>query len=207
MNNIHRVFIAINISENIKKYLCAVQDRYLELPARWMRPESLHITLVFLGNTSDQEVIDACKTVGEIATRHDPFDLKLDKICYGPLPSAAPPGRDEGGRGKAPRMVWALGEKSAELGALQTDLRNSFFETGQPDDSIESDEERFFSPHVTLARVKQTELYQMEREEVPVIDEKIGRTFMVESIELMESESKKGGPVYTVLESFKLGEQ
>jgi 2'-5' RNA ligase len=193
MNNLHRVFVAINISEKIKNYLCAAQDRYLELPARWARPENLHITLVFLGNTSDQEVIDVCDTVREIANRHDPFDLTLDRICYGPP-------------GKAPRMVWVNGAKSAELGALQTDLQNSFFETGQPDESIGSDEERFFVPHVTLARIKQTELHQMEREEVPVIDEEIDKTFMVESIEVMESESKKGGPVYTVLESFKLGE-
>ena len=192
MNNLHRVFIAIDIPEGIKNRLCAVQDQYLELPARWTRPENLHITLVFLGNTSDQEVIDVCKTAGEIAKRHDPFDLTLDKICYGPP-------------GKAPRMVWVTGEKSAELGALQADLQNTFFETGQPG-IIESDEERFFAPHVTLARIKQTELHQMEQEEVPAVNEEIGRTFMVESIEVMESELKKGGPKYTVLESFKLGE-
>jgi 2'-5' RNA ligase len=46
----------------------------------------------------------------------------------------------------------------------------------------------------------------MEREEVPRIDEPINHTFLVESIDVMESELKKGGPKYTILESLKLGE-
>jgi len=41
-------------------------------------------------------------------------------------------------------------------------LQNTFFETGQPG-IIESDEERFFAPHVTLARIKQTELHKWNR--------------------------------------------
>jgi len=194
----HRIFIAINLPEKIRKNLGEVQYRYSELPARWTRPDSFHVTLVFLGNTGDQEVMDVCRFAGEVARRHDPFDLTLDRICFGPA------GRD------LPRMVWAAGEKSPELGALQMDLQNTFFESGLSAEALanagQSEETRFFTPHVTLAKINRTELRQMDQEQAPRIDEKIGRTFLVESVEIMESESKKGGAVYTVLDSLKLGE-
>ncbi len=192
MANLHRVFIAINLSEKIRRDLAAFGDKYSDLPARWTKPENLHITLIFLGNANDEEVMDICKTTAEIAKRHDPFDVTLNRICYGP-------------EGKMPpRMVWATGSKSVELGSLQMDLNNEFFETG-----IRSEDEnsagREFTPHVTLARIKQNELRQMEQEELPRVDEGIHHTFLVDSIEVMESELKKGGPAYTVLESLKLG--
>ena len=201
MANLHRIFIAINLSERIKKELCAFQDKWLDLPARWTWPQNLHITLVFLGNTSDQEVIDICQTAAGIAKRHDPFELTLNRIIYGPP-------------GKEPRMVWAVGDKSAQLGALQIDLNNAFYETGNEstfakttaDAADEDAGSQPFAPHVTLARIKQFELHKMEKEEVPQINEDIRQTFLVESIEVMESELKRGGPAYTVLESLRLGE-
>ncbi|MFA6375824.1 MAG: RNA 2',3'-cyclic phosphodiesterase [Candidatus Paceibacterota bacterium] len=194
----HRVFIAISLPEKIRKLLGAVQDRYLDLPARWVWPDNFHVTLVFLGNTGDQEVMDVCRAAGEIARRHEPFDFTFDRVCYGPI------GKE------LPRMVWAVGEKSPGLNVLQMDLQNTFFESGLSAEALaeagHSDEEKSFTAHITLARLRQAELRQMDQEQALSIDEKIGRTFLVESIEVMESESKKGGMAYTVLESFKLGE-
>jgi 2'-5' RNA ligase len=192
MANLHRVFIGINLPEKIRKELNAYQDKWLDLPARWTWPESLHVTLVFLGNTSDQEVIDVCKTAAEVAKRHDPFDLVLDKICYGPPD-------------KMPRMVWATGRESGELGALQADLTNAFYESGI-NEADEDCDNHAFAPHVTLARIKQFELRKMEPEEIPKVDEEIYQTFLVESIDIMESELKRGGPQYSILESLNLGE-
>jgi 2'-5' RNA ligase len=193
MNNLHRVFIAINLPEKIKNRLGLFQDRWPELPAKWTRVESLHIALNFLGGANDQEVCEICQNVIEIAKRHDPFDLVLDRIVYGP-------------EGKIPpRMVWAMGEKSEELGRLQRDLENTLYEFAGADST--GGESIGFAPHVTLARLIQAGFRQMEVEEIPVVDEKINNVFLVESIEIMESELKRGGPKYTVLESVRLGEE
>jgi RNA 2',3'-cyclic 3'-phosphodiesterase len=192
MNNLHRIFIAINLSEKLRRELGALQNRWPELPARWDKPENLHITLVFLGNVNDQEVCDICAAAAEVGNRHEPFDLTVDKVSYGP-PKKFPP-----------RMVWAGGEISEELGALQKDLESALFEFSGGDYSESGG--YGFSPHITLARIEQFGLKKLEVEEIPDIDEKIERTFMVESIEVMESELKRGGPVYTVLESIKLGQ-
>jgi len=47
MNSLHRIFIAINLPANLKKELSMAQNRWPELPARWTKPENLHITLLF----------------------------------------------------------------------------------------------------------------------------------------------------------------
>lgn len=192
MNNLHRVFVAINLPDNLRRKLADFSAQYLDLPAKWVKPENLHITLSFLGSANDQEVCDICENVINVARRHEPFDVSLDRVSYGPA-------------GKMPpRMVWVMGEKSQEIGNLQKDLESSLFEFSGAR-YRENDEDYAFRPHITLARIIQTELRRMEFQEVPDINEKISCAFMAESIELMESEPKRGGPVYTVLESAKLG--
>ena len=96
-------------------------------------------------------------------------------------------------------MIWAEGEKSKELALLREDLEKSLTEKVRfvP-------ENRTFAPHITLARISAWEWKGIEPEERPEINEKIDLLFTVESIEVMESELHRGGPVYTILESFKL---
>ena len=65
-------------------------------------------------------------------------------------------------------------------------------------------ENRIFAPHITLARISAFEFRAVEPEEVPEVNEALDLPFTVESIEVMESEMKRGGPVYTVLESHQL---
>jgi len=192
MKNLHRIFIAINLPLKLQNELSAYQDQWLELPARWTRPENLHITLNYLGNANDEEICDICSLAAQVVKRHEPIEITLNRICYGPL------------RKFPPRMIWAVGEKSGTLGRLQMDFENTLHEFAGADSDTATD--CTFAPHVTLARVKQTELKMMEAEEIPVIDETIKRNFLVDSIEVMESEMKRGGPNYIILESIKLGE-
>ncbi|PIX88575.1 MAG: hypothetical protein COZ30_00470, partial [Candidatus Nealsonbacteria bacterium CG_4_10_14_3_um_filter_36_16] len=60
--------------------------------------------------------------------------------------------------------------------------------------------------HITLGRIKQWEFRQIEPEERPEVNEEINLTFEVNSIEVMESELKRGGSEYTILESFPFRE-
>ena len=65
-------------------------------------------------------------------------------------------------------------------------------------------EGRGFTPHITLARIREWEFRKIEPEERPEIEENIDLTFTVESIDVMESELKRGGPVYSIIESHNL---
>jgi 2'-5' RNA ligase len=98
-------------------------------------------------------------------------------------------------------MVWVEGEKSEELGDLRKDLQDLLLQKI----SYRPEEGRNFSPHITLARISEWEFKKFDLDERPEINEEIDLIFDVQSIEVMESELKRGGPVYTILESHTLG--
>lgn len=190
-----RIFIAINLPENIKKELVSYQEKIekmfdLEdsLPIRWTEKENLHITLAFLGYLSDQELSEICKILKTVSEINRPFSLTLNKIYYGPP-------------GKPPKMIWVAGEKSKELGKIQRDLENSL----ERKISGRKEEARPFSSHITLGRLKQWQFRKINPEERPYIYQEFSLIFDVPSIEIMESKLKPSGPGYFILESFGLG--
>jgi len=188
----HRIFIAINLPENVKKKLAECEDKWPELPVRWTKKENLHITLMFLGYLSEEELMEVINVTKDVGSRHASFTISLRKIIYGP-PKKMPP-----------RMVWIEGEKSEELGKLQNDLDNSLLTSTIKGSESEN---RPYAPHITLGRIKTWEFRKMETEERPEINEEINLNFEVDSIEVMESQLKRGGPEYTVLESWRLAEK
>lgn len=188
-----RLFISIDLPENLKKKLADFRKKWPDLPAQWTKDYNLHITLVFLGFVRDENLLDICNKAKEAVKGCEEFEIVLEKICYGPY-------------GKPPRMVWAEGGKSKGLAQLQANLEKEFFSgiNQNMEKYIPKTERKPFSPHITLARIKQIEFKRMEKEEIPIIDEKVSFSFPVSSIEIVESELKKGGPVYTILESIPL---
>ncbi len=187
----HRIFIAINLPKDIKKKLSDYQLKWLELPCRWTKKENLHITLVFLGYLSDEELLEVCNIVKEVASRNNSFLINLKKILYGP-PKKIPP-----------RMVWLEGGKSEEMGKLQKDLENSLFTSSIK--GVEK-EARPYSPHITLGRIKTWEWKRIEPDERPEVNEETTLRFEVNSIEVMESNLKRGAPEYIIIESLPLAQ-
>lgn len=183
-----RVFIAINLPEDIKKELISYQSRWPDLPCRWTKKENLHVTLAFLGYLADEEILKTCKIAKEAASRNESFFINLKKIIYGPPK-------------KTPRMVWAEGEKSIELGKLQKDLESSLAGLST---ELENERGRGYVFHITLGRLRQWEFRQIEPEERPQVNEEINLSFEVNSIEVMESQLKRGGAEYTILEKCPL---
>lgn len=181
----HRTFIAVNLPENIKIKLAEYEDKWFDLPVRWTKKENLHITLVFLGYLNDQELLETINLAESVASENEPFSINLNKIVYGP-PKKMPP-----------RMVWAEGQESQELADLQNGLENSILGGRER-------KAKPFSPHITLGRMKTWEFRKLDPEERPDINEQISFNFEVNSIEVMESRLKRGGPEYIVLESCPL---
>lgn len=193
--------MAINLPRDIKKELYLHQKKWPELsrsqsdrgsstgsgPAKWVTQDNLHITLVFLGYLSDLQVGEACLVLKEVLQKYNSFELKLSKITYGPV------GKPQ------PRMVWVEGERNKQLSLIKKDLQVSLLEKINF-----APEKKAFNPHITLARLNAFEWRAMELEERPEINENIELPFVVESIELMESQLKRGGPIYTAIESFSL---
>ncbi|MDI6785827.1 MAG: 2'-5' RNA ligase family protein, partial [bacterium] len=64
-----RAFIAINIEEHVKKELCLLMNKLRndDNQIRWVKKESLHLTLKFLGNISIFQIEDIYKKLQLIA--------------------------------------------------------------------------------------------------------------------------------------------
>ena len=105
-----RIFIAINLPENIKSRLSSYRDKWPDLPVRWTKKENLHITLEFLGYLIDEELMELFQKTKELALKNKSFSIRLNKICYGP------PAKNS--QQRAPRMVWVTGEKTKEFNLL-----------------------------------------------------------------------------------------
>jgi len=172
--NKHRIFIAINLPKEVKQELS--KYRWEDLPCKWTKEDNLHITLEFLGYITDEQLGEVLKETREFAEGLESFEIKLDKIVYGP----------------SNKYVWAVGPKVEKLDLIPA--RNAT----QAKHSVAG------GPHITLARIKKWDWQRIELDERPVIDEDIEITFSVNSIDVMESVLKKTGPEYTIIESFKL---
>lgn len=192
----HRIFIAINLPEKIKNGLENLGKETAELfpeetsrgLIRWVKKDNLHITLLFLGYLKEENIPQICQIVNQIAKTQNPFSLEFKKILYGP-PNKIPP-----------RLIWVELEKSRELTEIVKKLRQKVEEIGV----LEKMEKREFSPHITLGRIRTWQWKRIEPEERPDIEKDISLNFEVHSIELMESQLKRTGAEYTILETCNL---
>lgn len=185
-----RIFIAINLPDALKEKLILFKKRWYFLPAKWVKKENLHLTLLFLGYLRDEKLPKIFEISQEVAQRHKKFSLCLQKVILAPK------------QDKIPRMIWVELERSENLQNLQSDLENSLILAKIPFQK----ETRQFSPHLTLCRIRKWEFKQMDPEEIPEINEKIDFSFSVNSFEVMESKLKRQGPEYLALKSFSLKE-
>lgn len=179
-----RLFIAINLPENVKKKLIEYQNKWSELDPnliRWVKKSNLHITLVFIGYVDDDEMYEICKLTEQVAKKHNPFMINLEKIILGPP-------------NKTPRMFWVQGEKSDELGKLQGELTEKIEQrSGAKYDA--------YRPHITLSRFKHPLLKSL-----PKVNDPFHAQVPVETIDIMQSNLKRTGAEYSILESIPLGE-
>jgi len=184
-----RIFIAINLPEEVKKELQLYQSKWPELPVRWTKLGNVHITLVFIADVGDKDVTEVSRIVKEVALHHSPFPVHLTKICYGP-PDKMPP-----------RMIWAVGDRSQEFTLLRDAIEKSLLVSPR----IHFPQaKREFTPHITLGRMRLWEWQQIEPEELPEVTEELDIAWQVKSVELMESKLKRGGAEYTIVESVSL---
>jgi len=175
-----RIFLAVNLPDEIKKKLAKIQEEWIDLPVRWTRKENLHITLIFLGYLGDEELLKVIESVKKTTRRYKSFEIGLNRVCFGP------PGRP-------PRMIWVEGERNIRLFHLKDDLEEELFQYGGS-----KEKKSLFRPHVTLARIKPGEWQELNQK--PKIEKEISLAFSVDSVDVMESILSRKGPDYSILE-------
>lgn len=190
--------MAINLPQEVKKKIGDYQkekkellDSALCLPgkrvAKWVNPENLHLTLIFLGNIKKEKIEKLFASIEQEVEKTKPFQINLEKAVY------APPGKTP------PRMIWLKVKKSDSLKQLKKGIDKSL---SQNSSFFFSSEPREFSPHITLSRINTLAWSQIEPEERPNIEEDFNLEILVDSLKLMESKLKKEGAEYSILKNF-----
>jgi len=182
-----RIFIAINLPEEVKAELTELQKQWPDLPCRWARKDNLHLTLVFLGYIRKEKIIDILDAIKEAAKQTKPFLISLNKLCYGPEKQSPP------------RLVWVKGQRSQALIDVKKKIEDSL--SGKVPFIREK---RELLPHITLARIRQLDWKRSPSDKRSKIEQDVSIDFSVDSIELMESHLKRTGAEYEIMQSFAL---
>lgn len=179
-----RAFIAIQVPEKICVRIQELMQmlRAAAPPARWARPEGLHLTLKFLGEISAEQ---AEQVKARLLTLSD----------------AAPPSIRIAGAGffpthNSPRVVWLGIEAGPELRELACRVEETLAPLGF------AKEDRPFAPHLTLARTNGggARWRELLRRHEPI---EMG-SFVARDFFLYESRSAPGGSIYTKVARFPL---
>lgn len=183
-----RAFIAIDLPEAIRQELASISsDLSRKAPnksVRWVRPENIHLTLKFLGDTKLESLNQITDGMDELGQDNPPFDLTLDKLGCFPNP-------------RRPRIVWVgLDGDIGLLQVLQKAIEQMLNPLGWEVD------ERNFHPHLTIGRVNNSQ--QVAGAQLPWGNQVKPMNFLVNSMTLYESILKSSGAVYTVRHISKL---
>lgn len=184
----YRSFVCIELPEEIKKNLADLQSRLRPLAkgiVSWPKPEGLHLTLKFLGDVDPGRLDAAADALMRGCAESHGFQVCLRGT--GGFPDL-----------RAPRVLWAgLFEPSGELEKLQRRIEKTYRVAGF------AAEERPFSPHLTIARVKAPrEAAALARQWQATSLEDL--CFSVEEVVLMRSDLRAEGSVYTPLRRARL---
>lgn len=179
-----RVFLAVPFSpeeyKKIQGYLTDVKKR-LRYQARWVEPENLHLTVVFLGGLTPAEIKIVEEEAGRIISSTESFSFEFGEITWGPSPERA-------------RMVWLRGKFSSEGDSLKERLIQSL-RSRNLDSRFDS---RRLLPHINLARLKKP------LNKPFFLNQKVSLSLEVKRIGLWESKLSSKGANYSPLRSFCL---
>jgi 2'-5' RNA ligase len=128
-----RLFVALDIDDQIRQRLTLFMDgvRNFAPDARWVRPESLHVTLKFIGEQPEQNVDQIKHALESVSSAACEIHFK----GFGFFPTS-----------KSARVFWIGMQAGPELATLASTIDDKMPALG-----IEK-ETRAFSPHLTLAR-------------------------------------------------------
>ena len=193
-----RLFLALDIDSSIRQRIARLVEGVREFApeARWVRPESLHITLKFIGERQAEWAEELKESLTNV--RAPAFELSFRGYGFFPTPKAA-------------RVFWMGIAAGAELVQLASAVDDVCATLGI------SKEEHAFSPHLTLARGgrsgsprrqkldKSNTKFQRLQDKLAAMNALEFGTMTAREFFLFESKLSGGGSLYTKVARFGLG--
>jgi len=182
---VFRGFIAIGLDVSSKIVEFENKIKKTGAAVKLVDPESMHLTLKFLGDTDEDLINEIEKIIKESSQGIKPFKIKLEGTGVFPNKNYI-------------KIIW-IGVNDGEqiipiAEKIDEEISNLGFKK----------EKRKFSAHLTIGRVKtaknKDELIQIIEE----YNEILFSEFEVKSIKLIKSELTPNGPIYSTLKEIKL---
>jgi len=185
-----RLFIAIKIDfdNKTKKFIINLKNELNHEKIKWVEFKNIHLTLKFLGATEEELIPSIKKVLKKVANNFNNFRITTKGL--GIFKSFS-----------NPRVLWIGIEKSKYLENIFYEIENNLEFLG-----FEKNE-REFSPHITLGRIKKLNNPKILTKLVLNNCDRVFQDIQVNEIVLMESILKKEGPTYIPLESYSLIKQ
>jgi RNA 2',3'-cyclic 3'-phosphodiesterase len=179
-----RLFTGLDLPGDVARNLAELIGR-LRPTARihWSVPENLHITTKFIGEFPEGRLAELQPALAGIAPR-SPIAISIRGLGFFPSP-------------RSPRVFWC-GIEAPGLEELAADTDRTVSKLGIPPES------RAFSPHLTLARIKERIDLEPLRQALAGLDETDFGSFEARSFFLYRSQLRPSGSVYTKLAEFPL---
>jgi 2'-5' RNA ligase len=179
-----RVFIAVDLPNEIRKTLADVQHELHSSSSsvRWVAPESIHITLKFIGEMPDKrlEDVDAAMT----GFTWLPFTITVRGVGFFP-------------GNRSPRVLWA-GLEAPTMRDMAEELDTRMERVGF------DKEKRAFRPHITLARARDTRIDSSLVTAAEPYQQRDFGSFVADRVFLFQSKLKPSGAVYEKLKEYLL---
>ncbi|MFH1740591.1 MAG: RNA 2',3'-cyclic phosphodiesterase [bacterium] len=176
-----RCFIAILLPDFIRDRILEFQDELRDsgVKLKWVRPESIHLTLDFLDEITEEQAEKVKSVLNEAASQTTALELTIEGLGQFP-----PKGK--------PRLFWVgIGGDKQPLLDFERRIRDGLATTGVPFDK------KMFFPHMTIGRVSRDYRGPLS------IKDKLYRFraggILAEQVHLMRSELHPKGAIYTSL--------
>ncbi|HJZ39301.1 MAG TPA: RNA 2',3'-cyclic phosphodiesterase [Bacteroidales bacterium] len=182
-----RLFIAVDIKpgDRLKEAIELVRKRLRKERIKWVDPDQMHLTLSFLGDTPEEVIPQLVNGLQKPMAGHIAFNLILETL--GVFKSV-----------HDPHVIWIGCRESAPFQQIKKEIDKSLPEYGfEP-------ENRVFSPHLTLGRIKQLRQQNQLIQLITLNKDVIFQQQRIEYIVLYESRLNPEGPGYIPLHRFPL---
>ncbi len=182
-----RCFIAIDIPADIRQSITDVIGKCNQgsKGVKWVAPEKIHITLKFLGEVKEDRIPAVQEKLVPVCAERDIFSIAIKGA--GAFPNF-----------KYPNVLWIGIDESEELKRLYEDIEDVLSKLGF------EKENRKFSPHLTIGRVKDRRGIEPVIKELYTFKDMFFGSMEVKEVLLMRSILKPAGAEYSKIAGFKL---
>lgn len=180
-----RTFIAINIQPGLKLtgLVNKLKNDFSGEAVKWVDPDNMHLTLRFLGNTTDNQISQISKELELIVKDFPCFDLRIKGLGLFI-------------KNGNPNVLWAGVELPEIAGTLVEKIEEIAVNTGF------EKEQKKFKPHLTLCRIKRFSQNEKLKAMVSGEHETLFSEETGKEIIFYESILQPNGPVYRPIKSF-----